>query len=210
LGRHADEFDILVACDIAQEPMEFLQTAQKITRVEREYRRILYQETLATAVLYCSVLIRRRRKAGSGILRRAFVSKSVRGEDLDFYMAWNVAAASAAGFELLWNARPNLGAHFELIVRHRVREGRLIPDQFELRTDGPFLSQGKAPGWAHAVLTNCDGTRTWGDCFEKCRSEGSIPPGISREEFARMLIVLVSTGALEVSKEGVGFHEAGW
>lgn len=210
LGKYADEFDILVACDVAQEPMEFLQTAQKITRVEREYRRILYRETLTTAVLYCSAAIRRRRKEGPGIVRRAFVGSSVRGEDLDFYLAWNAVAASPAGFEMLWNARPVLSAHCEFIVTHRVREGRLTPEQFELRTNGPFRSQGKAPGWVQAIFLNCDGKSTWGDCFEKCKSEGAISPAISQEEFARMLIVLVSTGALEVSKESFGFHRAEW
>lgn len=206
LGDHAAEFDILLGCDVAQEPLEFLLTARNIPPAEREHRRVLYQQTKTKAVLYCSVLIRRKRLPAPVVATRTFVSKSLRGEDLDFYLAWNVAAAGPDGFELLWNSRPRLGRHCELVVTHRVREGRLAAEEFELRTSGPFISHGKTPAWAPGIIAECDGTLTWGKRFEKLQAEGRIPSAVGREDFARMLIILVSTGALEVEKESLGFH----
>jgi SAM-dependent methyltransferase len=207
LGWRADEFDIFLGCDVAQEPMEFLRTAQKIPVAEREYRRVLYQETHTCAVLYCSIAIRRKRKPGTPVTARTFLGKDVRGEDLDFQLAWNAAAVSARGAEMLWNSRPRLGAHCELAITHRVREGRLVPEEFELRTTGRFVSKGKTPPWAAQIVAECDGSVTWGERFAKLREEGRLPAGMAPEEFGRMLAVLVSTGVLEVSQESLFFDK---
>jgi hypothetical protein len=44
----------------------------------------------------------------------------------------------------------------------------------------------------------CDGSLTWGERCEKRQAEGRIPPGVTRDELARMLAILVSTGVLKV------------
>ena len=73
-----------------------------------------------------------------------------------------------------------------------------MAEDFELRTDGPFASRGKTPAWAAEIVMECDGTLTWGERCEKRQAEGRIPPGVTRDEFARMLAILVSTGVLKV------------
>ncbi len=198
LGESAGEFDIALGCDVAQDPMEFLRTAQKIPASEREYRRLLYLETKTRAVLYGSVVIRRKLKPGPAVATRAFVGRTLGGSDLDFLLDWTAAVAAPGGAEMLWRARPVLGAHCELVVLHRVRDGRLVAEDFELRTDGPFASRGKTPAWAAEIVTECDGTLTWGERCEKRQAEGRIPAGVTRDEFARMLAILVSTGVLKV------------
>jgi SAM-dependent methyltransferase len=198
LGESAGEFDIALGCDVAQAPMEFLRTAQKIPAADREYRRLLYQETKTRAVLYGSVVIRRKLTPGPAVAARAFVGKTLGGSDLDFLLDWTVAVAAPGGAEMLWRARPALGAHCELLVVHRVRDGRLVAEDFELRTDGPFASRGKTPVWAAEIVMECDGSLTWGERCEKLQAEGRIPPGVTRDELVRMLAILVSTGVLKV------------
>lgn len=207
LGEFAEEFDILLGIDVAQEPIEFLLTVQKLPPEEKEYRRLLYQRNKTTAVLYCSVVIRRKATPGPPVATRMFVGKTVRGSDLDFLLGWMVATASSSGMEILWNARPRLGVHCELLVIHRVREGRLAAEDFELRTAGPFVSKGKTPPWVPPLVAECDGSVTWQERFNALRSQGRIPPSIVPEEFARMLGVLVSTGVLEIAGENFVFGE---
>jgi methylase of polypeptide subunit release factors len=199
LGESAGDFDIAMVCDVAQDPVEFLRNAQKIAREEKEYRRILYRETKTSAVLYGSVAIRRKLEPGPPVVAaRAFAGKTLSGNDLDFLLKWTAAVAAPGGTEMLWNARPALGAHCELVVHHRVRDGKLAAEDFELRTAGPFASRGRTPAWAAEIVAECDGTRTWGERCEKRQAEGGIPPGVTRDEFTRMLAILVSTGVLKV------------
>jgi hypothetical protein len=137
---------------------------------------------------------------------RTFVGTSVKGTDFDFLLAWNEAVASPGSEEMLWNARPRLGVHCELHVAHRVRQGRLVAEEFELQTHGPFTSKGKTPPWVAKIVTECDGSYTWGERFQKMQAEKRIPPEVGRKEFAHILAVLVSTGVLEVSENSVVFN----
>jgi hypothetical protein len=109
---------------------------------------------------------------------------------------------------MLWNARPRLGGHGEMRVVHRVREGRLAAEEFELHTNGAFASKGRVPAWVAQVAAECDGSLTWGERFQILREEGRIPPGVVREEFARVLAMLVSTGFLAVSRQSLVFDES--
>jgi SAM-dependent methyltransferase len=199
LGESAAEFDVLVGCDIVQDPLEFLLTVQKIPNAEKEYRRLLYQENKTRAVIYGSAVIRRHIEPRPPVTVRTSLGKGVRGTDLDFLLDWNGAAAAPGGTEMLLESRPRLGKHCELAVTHRVRDGRLTPEEFELRTAGPYVSKGRTPAWGAQVVAECDGSQTWGERFQSLQSAGRIPPGVTREEFARMLTVLVSTGALEIA-----------
>ncbi len=200
LGAREVEFDVLVGCDMAQDPAEFLRTARKIPAEEKEYRRVLYQRNGTRAVLYCSVVIRRFTAPRQTLNIRTFLGKSARGKDLDFLLDWNAAVALPEGPEMVWNARPRLGVHCELMVVHRVREGRLVAEDFELHTKGPFSSKGKTPAWVAQLVAECDGSVTWGERFEGLQSAGRIPPSVTREEFSHVLSVLISTGVLEVAE----------
>ncbi len=210
LGAAASEFDILIACDMAQEPIEFLQTARKIPPAEREYRRVLYQETRTRAVLYCSVLIRRKRAASAPVLLRTFVGPGLRGEDLDFYLALNMAASSPKGNAALLAQRPRLGRHCRMMVTHSVQDGRLVPEEYELKTSGKFVSRGKAPAWVAALVAECNGSSTWEAIGEEMKSQGRLPSDIAREDYARVLAVLVSNGVLEASEESFVFDQSWW
>jgi SAM-dependent methyltransferase len=206
LGDRAGQFDIAMGCDFAQEPSEFLETSK--TPQEKAYRQALYEQTKTTAVVYGSVLLRRKLRPGPPVTTRMFLGKMATGKDLDFLLDWTAAVASPGGAGMLWNSRPSLGAHGEMRVLHRVRNGRLAAEEFELHTNGAFASKGKVPVWVAQVAAECDGSRTWGERFENLREEGRIPPGVNREEFARVLAMLVSTGFLQVSRQSLDFDES--
>ena len=139
---------------------------------------------------------------------RTFVGTSVKGTVFRFPAGVEWAPASPGGDEMLWNARPRLGVHCELHVAHRVREGRLVAEEFEFQTHGPFTSKGKTPPWIARIVTECDGTYTWGERYQKLLAEGRIPPEVGRKYFTGILAALVSTGVLEVSENSVVFHES--
>jgi SAM-dependent methyltransferase len=204
LGDHGEQFDILMGCDFAQAPSEFLATSK--TPQERAYREGLYEQTKTTAVVYGSVLIRRKERSGPAVTTRMFLGPEATGKDLDFLLDWKAAAAAPDIAAKLWTLRPRLGADGEMRTIHRVRDGRLIGEEFELHTNGAFASKGKVPGWVAQVVAECDGSLTWGERFERLREEGRIPAGMGGDEFVRVLVMLVSTGFLEVSRESLVFN----
>jgi SAM-dependent methyltransferase len=207
LGESAAEFDVLLACDLVKDPMEFLLAAQKIPVVEKEYRRVLYEKTRTSAVLSCSIVLRRKVDERPAVTVRAMVGRNVTGQDLNSLLEWHAAVASPEGPEMLWKTRPKLGAHCELHVAHRVRGGRLMAEEFVLQTNGPFVSKGKTPAWVAQLVTQCDGSKSWGERFGNLQAEGRVPAGLTREDFVNILSVLVSTGVLEVSENSVVFDE---
>jgi SAM-dependent methyltransferase len=206
LGEHGEQFDILLGCDFAQPPAEFLETSK--TPEERAYRQALYEQTKTTTVVYGSVVIRRKRVSGRPVTTRMFLGPKAAGRDLDFLLDWTSAVAAPDSAATLWNLRPRLGADGEMRTVHRVRDGRLTGEEFELHTNGAFASKGRVPAWVAHVVAECDGSVTWGERFERLQKEGSIPAGVGREEFARVLAMLISTGFLEVSRESFVFNEA--
>lgn len=210
LGAAGAEFDILVGCDMAQDPVEFLLTVRKIPQEEREYRRGVYRENRTRAVLYGSVLIRRKRVASPPVTLRTFVGRELRGEDLDFYLALNLAAAHSTGVSALLAQRPRLGRRCRMVVTNSVRDGRFVPDEYELQTSGKFVSKGKTPAWVAALVAECNGSLTWEALGERSQSQGRLPIVIAREDYARMLAVLISNGVLEASEESFVFDEAWW
>ena len=205
LGEHGEQFDILMGCDFAQPPSEFLPTSK--TPEERTYRQGLYEQTKTTAVVYGSVVMRRKKRPGPAVTMRMFLGAKATGKDLDFLLDWKAAAAAPDIAAKLWNLRPRLGADGEMRTIHRVRDGQLIGEEFELHTNGAFASKGKVPDWVAQVVAECDGSLTWAERFERLHEEGRIPAGVGREEFGRVLTMLVCTGFLEVSRESLVFNE---
>lgn len=210
LGAAEAEFDILLGCDVVQDPIEFLLTVRKIPQEERQYRRALYHETRTRAVLYGSVLIRRKRISSPPVTLRTFVGPEVRGRDLDLYLALHLAAAFPEGVERLLAQRPRLGSRCRMVVTHAVRESRLAPEEFELQTSGRIVSKGKTPAWMAALLSECSGSLTWEEQRKKFLSQGRLTIEIVREDYARMLAVLVSNGVLEVPEESFVFDGPWW
>jgi SAM-dependent methyltransferase len=206
LGDRAEQFDILMGCDFAQAPSEFVETSK--TPQEKEYRRGLYEQTKTTAVVYGSAVIRRKVRPGPAVTTRMFLGPKATGKDLDFLLDWKAAVAAPDIAAKLWSLRPRLGADAEMRTIHRVRDGRLTGEEFELHTNGAFASKGKVPAWVAQVVAACDGSLTWGERLERSHEEGGIPAGVGREEFGRVLSMLVSTGFLEVSRESLAFNEA--
>lgn len=206
LGDYGEQFDILMGCDFAQPPAEFLDTSK--TPAERTYRQGLYEQTKTKAVVYGSVVIRRKRRSGRAVTTRMFLGPKAAGKDLDFLLDWTAATAAPDSAATFWNLRPRLGADGEMRTVHRVRNGRLTGEEFELHTNGAFASKGRVPTWVAQVVAECDGSLTWGERFERLREEGSLPTGVGREEFVRVLAMLISTGFLEVPRESFVFDEA--
>jgi hypothetical protein len=139
-----------------------------------------------------------------------FLGWGVTGRDLDFQLTWNALTARPNASEFLMGIRARLEAHAELIVKHRVQAGRLLPAEFELTGGGAFLSKGKMPAWIAQIIAECDGSRTWSEEFDRFCTNNPTSTDVRLEDFAHILAVLVSTGVFEIPEEIFGFDTSWW
>lgn len=120
------------------------------------------------------------------------------GAEVEWLRRWETASANPASLHLLLQSRPLASPDFELHVTHAIRDGKLTPSKFTLRTDYPFGMESECEPWAATLVARCDGKTTAVEHFEAGKRENWIRPGMPIEEFASILSVLVSEGVLEV------------
>jgi SAM-dependent methyltransferase len=196
LGPAADEFDVLVAFEALKPTAQFLADVRGAQESEKEDWRQVFAGNGTTFVVYGSVVIQRRRTAGTAATARVQTGAGLNGQSLDLLMDWASAGSQAAMDEMVLNTRPVLLPKVELHVTHRVRGGRLAAEEYEFKVPGVFKTSGKTSPWMAQTIAACDGSATWREHFERLLAAGAIPSHAKPEEFARMLHPLVANGVL--------------
>jgi hypothetical protein len=98
----------------------------------------------------------------------------------------------------IFSVRPSTSPRTEFLVRHRLVGGDLLPQDFTLTNDYPFLMDCKVQAWMGCLLAQCDGSRSVERLYEECRQAGWIQTDTPPREFAQLISVLISGGFLNV------------
>lgn len=198
LGPSANEFDVLIAFEAVKTTAEFLASNTSGSDSEKEAWQKTWRNNGTTALVYGSVVIQRRRSPRPAASARIQTGAGLGGQALDLLVDWSSAGSQAALNEMVLNARPAMMSGVEMTVTHRMRDGRLVPEDYEFKIPGAFRTQGKTPEWMAQTIAACDGTVSWREHFERLLRAGKIPPHAKPEEFARMLHPLVASGVVTV------------
>ncbi len=196
LAAQADEFDILIGYEMFKPAGELLDRIPRIQDAEKEYWRELWARNGTTSVIYGSVVIQRHAAVRPPATARIQTGCGLDGKALDTLMDWETAGSAEASMDMILSCRPVLSPKCEMTVKHRVRDGKFVPEEFVLEVRGSFLTKGKTPPWMARTVAECDGSRTWRQRFEALIAEGAIPSHAKQEEFARMLKALIASGVL--------------
>jgi hypothetical protein len=81
-----------------------------------------------------------------------------------------------------------------------MKEGELLPDEFSLQTEYPFSVDLRVQPWMGFLLPQCDGKLTVRQLLEFCKQHSFIRPETPLAEFARLLMVFIGSGFLEVEE----------
>lgn len=159
----------------------------------------LFEQQRIRSLVYGLIVLE---KQAADSQREAFTARRAIGEhstlrETEWLMAWEAAAKDAAMLARLLESRPRASERFELRVTHRIVEGELVPDAFQLAIEYPFSLECAVPPWAGYLLAACDGSRTGGELLEHCKQQRFIHPETPAEEFAQFLAMLISGGFLE-------------
>jgi hypothetical protein len=101
---------------------------------------------------------------------------------------------SANAFETV----PSLAPELRLTVTHKPGPDGLIPQEYSLRLDYPWVSEARTESWIAALLSLCNGTRRVGEIYDLLRRESIMGEETTPAEFWGLLRLLAVSGYLEL------------
>jgi methylase of polypeptide subunit release factors len=203
LGECEAQFDVaLIAIETQRKPENVLkaviQAKGKLGELGESSK--LFERLGVTALFYGVVDISRHgepRPAGTGRVQKA---KTAGREAIEWFTRW-VAASARPGFEeALLNSQLQIASHLSLQVTHRLVDRELVPSEFRVKSDFPFISDANISPWLAAVIGNCDGHRAAKDIYAEMQAQEGVAPQMSAHEFAGYLRLLISQGFLEMPR----------
>jgi hypothetical protein len=117
---------------------------------------------------------------------------------IDWLLRWERAASDPSFAARLAAARPVLHPMAEVQLRHHMREGELRAEGCAAITDFPFPFSFESTPGAALLLARCDGTRTVAELHTEMSSLGTVPAGVTLEQFIPLIRMLAGGGVLEI------------
>ena len=202
LGEAQAEFDIcLLDSEFQSRPEALLNSVAKakgrLGTLSETAR--LFEELKVIGLFYGTIVIHRKtesRPAATGRIRKAADAAT---DAVEWFWRWQAASAVPGFSDRLLDSRPAPSARFKLHVTHTRQQQGLVPSEFLVRTDYPFLSEAVVEPWVAVVVGNCDGQKTVRQIFSEMKQQEVISPQMSEGEFAGIIQLLLSRGFLEVA-----------
>jgi hypothetical protein len=151
-------------------------------------------------MVYGWMLIQRREDARPVFTTRRSVGPNTGRDEIAWLLKWESAAVKPEFIEILAEMHPIAARCLELHTVHRMKEGDLAPEQFSLHTEYPFSVDCRVQPWMGFLLPQCDGKSTVRQLFEFCKQNNFVHPETPLAEFAKLLMVFIAGGFLEVEE----------
>jgi SAM-dependent methyltransferase len=194
LGPAEAAFDVMVVTDERNSVSDALAQNEK----DAPFWRTIWERNQTESLIYGSVLIARHGGERAKVDARAQAGEGFGWRHLDGLLDWEIRVRQPGAEQMLLECRPRIAPGCELQIAYRPVEGRLAPHEAQFQVTGPVRTRFKSPLWLVEAIFGCDGNASWGDRYQALVAQGKIPPQAPAAEFARMLIALVSGGALLV------------
>jgi len=196
-GGGVGEFDLVLGAHTLTAPKDLAANSflgQHTAVEDIRYRHEMWARRKVRFLFYGSVMMRRHEGA-----RGAFTARVLKGEGftprhVEWLWKWNREVSDGARRDELMELRPRLSPHAEMAVLHRVREGRLAPEVFSLRSGRPFEAECMLQPWLARIVSRCDGETSWREHLRRAKEDGMVGAGVTEEEFLGVLGPLVSNG----------------
>jgi len=203
LGEEQSEFDVMAIVRATQNPADAaLQYAVKSKgggQAAHEMREALRGLGIQLMV-YGWMIIQRRNDARPVFTTRRSVGPNTGRDEIAWLLKWESAAVKPEFIEILAEMHPIAARCLELHTVHRMKEGDLAPEQFSLHTEYPFSVDCRVQPWMGFLLPQCDGKSTVRQLFEFCKQNNFVHPETPLAEFAKLLMVFIAGGFLEVEE----------
>ncbi len=203
LGESQAEFDVfLVFNEAERRPNTILQAVveAKGRLGDLGPRSRIYEKLKVETILYGVLVAERHLAPRAPLTARCQKSRTAGSEAIEWFRRWQISSAAPDFAQLLMRSRPFLAPGMFLVVTHAVREGRLEPVEFRMRTDRTLKSDARTEPWVAFLIGASDGSRTAAELFGYLKEQDVITEQFSEEEFCGVIKLLIESGFLEIAE----------
>jgi methylase of polypeptide subunit release factors len=199
LGASEAEFDLVLVSYWLREPAQFIANTRAhgdVPADETLYLEELWKRRKVQFLLHSGILLRRFAETRPAVTARVQKGSGMTREHIEWLLDWEARARNPASFEWLMGLRPSIAPQCRLVVQHCVHEGRFVARDYALSCPSPFDSDCRVEPWLAALISGCDGRKTVRDHLEEARRTGKLYAGCQDEDFAAIVVAMVSAGIL--------------
>jgi methylase of polypeptide subunit release factors len=201
LGEEESEFDVLVIVRATQGPadaaMQYAVKSKGGGQAAKQMRKALGDLGIHRMV-YGWVIIQRRAEARPVFTVRRSIGSHSGKDEIAWLLKWEATSAKPEFIDFFAEARPVTVPSVELHTINRMKEGELLPEEFSLQLKYPFNVDLRVQPWMGLLLPQCNGKLTVRQLLEFCKQHNFVQGETPLAEFAKLLMVFVANGFLEV------------
>ena len=202
LGNAAEECDLALFIRQRMEPREYA-IEQLLGDNEDSWKlfewNAFYKKLRALEVLYGHLVVQRAAKSRPVFHTVRRFGPRTSASQMEWLLDWETRTTDPAHREFLNGSRPAVSSGWSLDVRHVMRDGKLTPEAYTLKTDDPFEVEIAAQPWIAAMVASCDGKRTAAELLSMEPSHGALADEDGPAEFARVLDALIASNILRLN-----------
>lgn len=200
LGEKQAEFDVALFAIQTLEPRQFAleETINKNGSRDEfgQWERMFARNDIRELVIGILIIQRIAWQRPAFTLRRTIRSNTPSAA-LEWILRWETEMLGDGAYEQLLQVRPVAVQGIEIVARHALQRGEIIPKKFTFSTEYPFAMECNAQPWMALLLPRCDGKTTVAELFELAKQNEWIVPETPPIEFSRLLSTLISGGFLQ-------------
>jgi SAM-dependent methyltransferase len=212
LGENEAEFDVVVVIRQLQNPQDAaVQYGMKSKGGSYATGQMLngLLSLGVESVIFGWIVVQQREESRKVFTVRRTAGPQARREEIAWLLKWEAFAAGPLALDSVQEMTPVANRSLELHAVYRLKDGGLVPDPFTLHAEDPFIMDCQVPAWVGSLIPHCDGKSTIRQLLEMCKASNLIHPDAPLEEFAKLLMILISGGFLEVAGFSLPNRHAG-
>jgi SAM-dependent methyltransferase len=201
LGEHAPQFDLFLFERRLFDPAQIAHQQAARTRgglAEVELWKELFDEHEVEHIFYGPFLVQKKAIPGDAVTVRRQKGSRLGSAEIEWLRAWETAAVHPEMLRRLLDSRPVASRGLELHVVHRMHDGKLAPQRFNLQTEYPFEVQCPIQPWTAYLIGRCDGKTSGHQLLQFLKENQFLAADEPEEQFADYLRDMVSGGFLEI------------
>jgi methylase of polypeptide subunit release factors len=202
LGATQQEFDLLLVIWEQLDPLKFaMATAVKEGNLEDlDTWKKLFEEWTVQSMLDVSITLVRHAEASPPLDIRRSGADRTRPPEVDWLLRWQRVAGLPQVHQALLHSRPIAAEGLKFVVTHVIEAGELRAANCRASVQYPFRVDVEMDRWMPLLLAACNGQPTGMELYESMRQQEHIPVETLPEEFAKLLVALVSSGFIVVAE----------
>jgi methylase of polypeptide subunit release factors len=201
LGASECEFDLVLVSHWLREPALFIANTRShgdVPADEVVYLEELWKRRKVQFLFHGRILLRRFAETRPAVTARVQKGNGMTRDHVEWLLDWETRARNRGSLEWLMGLRPSIAPQCRLAVQHVVHEGRFAARDFVLSCPSPFDADCRVEPWLAALVSACDGRRTVRDHFEEAARPGQLQANYGAEDFAAIVVSMLSAGILAI------------